>query len=98
MRSSAKSAAKTVMKTVIKTGAKTAIAIGFVGALAIGATAPAAAFYISGPGFHVWIGHHHARYYDYYRGPVGGGGWNTWNGCPPNYTIQDGVCKPYRGY
>ena len=24
-------------------------------------------------------------------------GWNTWNGCPPNYTIQDGVCKPYRG-
>ncbi|HEY6023811.1 MAG TPA: hypothetical protein VIV34_06495 [Pseudolabrys sp.] len=33
----------------------------------------------------------------YYRG-YGGGGWNTWNGCPPNYTIQDGVCKPYRGY
>ena len=27
-----------------------------------------------------------------------GGGWNTWNGCPPRYTIQDGVCKPYRGY
>jgi len=18
--------------------------------------------------------------------------------CPPNYTVQDGVCKPYRGY
>jgi len=23
--------------------------------------------------------------------------WNTWNGCPPNYTVQDGVCKPYTG-
>jgi hypothetical protein len=26
---------------------------------------------------------------------LGGG---TFNGCPPRYTIQDGVCKPYRGY
>ena len=24
--------------------------------------------------------------------------WNTWNGCPPGFTVQDGVCKPYRGY
>jgi hypothetical protein len=23
--------------------------------------------------------------------------YNTWNGCPPRYTIQDGVCKPYTG-
>jgi hypothetical protein len=28
----------------------------------------------------------------YYRGYRG------WNGCPRNYTVQDGVCKPYRGY
>jgi hypothetical protein len=21
----------------------------------------------------------------------------TWNGCPPNWTIQGGVCKPYQG-
>jgi hypothetical protein len=21
----------------------------------------------------------------------------TWNGCPPGYTIQGGVCQPYRG-
>lgn len=21
----------------------------------------------------------------------------TWNGCPPNYTVQDGLCKPYTG-
>jgi hypothetical protein len=32
--------------------------------------------------------------YGYY----GGRRWNTWNGCPPYWTIQDGVCKPYRGY
>jgi len=28
----------------------------------------------------------------------GGGRYRTWNGCPPNWTVQDGVCKPYRGY
>jgi hypothetical protein len=22
----------------------------------------------------------------------------AFNGCPRNYTVQDGVCKPYRGY
>jgi hypothetical protein len=21
----------------------------------------------------------------------------TWNNCPSNYTVQDGLCKPYRG-
>jgi hypothetical protein len=25
-------------------------------------------------------------------------GYRTFNGCPPRYTIQDGECKPYRGY
>ncbi len=20
------------------------------------------------------------------------------NGCPPHYTVQNGLCKPYRGY
>jgi hypothetical protein len=24
--------------------------------------------------------------------------WRTSNGCPPHYTVQDGLCKPYRGY
>ena len=36
------------------------------------------------------------RYGYGYYGAIGGG-WRTWNGCPPNYTIQDGVCKPYLG-
>ncbi len=38
-----------------------------------------------------------AQYYRYYGG-YGGyyGGWRTWNGCPPGWTIQGGVCKPYR--
>jgi hypothetical protein len=35
-----------------------------------------------------WYHGHHHRYYNY------GGG--TWNGCPPDWTIQGGVCKPYR--
>jgi hypothetical protein len=24
--------------------------------------------------------------------------YRQWNGCPRHYTVQDGVCKPYRGY
>ena len=77
----------------MRTLAKTALALAFVAALTVGSAVPAGAFYIDGPGFHVWVGHHHPRYYDYY----GGGGSDTWNGCPPNWTIQGGVCKPYRG-
>jgi len=23
--------------------------------------------------------------------------YNTWNGCPPRYTVQDGQCKPFTG-
>jgi hypothetical protein len=90
--------------------AKSALVLGFAGAMTIGVMAiggmtPAAAqININVPGLHVHIGRHH-RYYGpppapYYGGGYGygGGGWNTWNGCPPNFTIQDGVCKPYRGY
>ncbi len=87
---------------------KTALALGFAGAAFAGVlaatTAPAHAdgFYFNVPGIHIGIGgpyhrHYGPRYYDYYPGPAGGG-WDTFNGCPPNYTVQDGVCKPYRGY
>jgi hypothetical protein len=40
-------------------------------------------------------------YYEGYgRGYQGGyqGGYRTWNGCPPNFTVQDGACRPYRGF
>lgn len=26
------------------------------------------------------------------------GRYRTWNGCQPGWTVQDGLCKPYRGY
>ena len=42
----------------------------------------------------------------YYRGysePIGRGYYRpgrfrTWNGCQQGWTVQDGLCKPYRGY
>jgi hypothetical protein len=24
-------------------------------------------------------------------------GFRTWNNCPPGFTVQDGLCKPYTG-
>jgi penicillin-binding protein 1A len=39
---------------------------------------------------------------DYYRygerGYYPPGRYRTWNGCQPGWTVQDGLCKPYRGY
>jgi hypothetical protein len=79
----------------MRTLAKTAVALGFIGATAIGTTATVQAqgFYFDAPGVHVGVGGspYHHRYYNYY-----GGGYGTWNGCPPDWTIQGGVCKPYR--
>ena len=68
----------------MRTLGKIAAALGVVGAIGISGVLPASADW--------YYGHHH-RYYNYYRG--GGGG--TWNGCPPDWTIQGGVCKPYQG-
>jgi hypothetical protein len=40
----------------------------------------------------------------YYRSLEGGprfdrpGRFKTWNGCQAGWTVQDGRCKPYRGY
>jgi hypothetical protein len=71
----------------MRTLARTAVALGFVGAMAIGTTVPVMAqgVYINGAGVHINLGHHR-HYYDEYSG----GGWNTWNGCPGN-------CAPYKG-
>ena len=32
------------------------------------------------------------------RGFYHPGRFRTWNGCQPGWTVQDGLCKPYRGY
>jgi len=79
----------------MRTLAKIAIALGFVGAMAIGSAAP-----VTAHGFHIWVGHHHhhywgPRYYDYYPGRTYSGGY-SWNGCPQGYTVQGGACRPYR--
>ena len=46
-----------------------------------------------------------SQYYDYgygYEQPAyyyyPPGRYRTWNGCQRGYTVQDGLCKPYRGY
>jgi len=77
----------------MRTLARTAVALGFVGAMPIGTTVPVMAqgVYINGNCVHIHLGRHH--YYDRYNGD----GWNTWNGCPPGYTIQGGNCAPYKG-
>jgi len=32
------------------------------------------------------------------RGYYRPGRYRTWNGCQWGWTVQDGLCKPYRGY
>jgi hypothetical protein len=77
----------------MRTLAIATVALSFIGAAAIGTTVPvhAQGFYFDAPGVHVGVGgpYYHRHYYNYY-----GGG--TWNGCPPDWTVQGGVCKPYR--
>lgn len=89
---------------------KAMIAVGFVGVMAGSASVPAGAqqIYFSGPGVGVEVTtrpYYRYRGYDAYgysgyerRSYYGRRHYSTWNGCPPNYTIQDGRCKPYRGY
>ncbi len=69
-----------------------------VAVIAAGSGASAQIYY-SGPGYGGHIEQRHERHYDerryrrdnrhYYR---------SGRACPRNYTVQDGVCKPYRGY
>ncbi len=93
----------------MRTITKAALALGFIGAMAASAFAPAKAqgVYYSGPGVEVQVGdpnwryRHHRRYYRDYDGPYAyapAPRYRTWNGCPRGYTVQDGICKPYRGY
>jgi hypothetical protein len=36
--------------------------------------------------------------YRYYGGYYPPGRYRTWNGCQRGWTVQDGLCKPYRGF
>ena len=78
----------------MRTLAKATLGLSFIGAMAIGPTVPVQAqgFYLDAPGVHIGVGdpYYHRRSYNY------SGGWRTWNGCPPDWTIQGGVCRPYR--
>jgi hypothetical protein len=76
----------------MRTLGKIAATLSVVGATAAGSVMPASAVdvYVGGNG--VYVGQHRHHYYDY-----GGGGWNTWNGCRPGWTIQGGNCAPYKG-
>ena len=77
----------------MRTLAKIAATLGVVGAMAAGSVMPASAagVYIGPHG--VYIGHRHHHYYNSYAG----GGWNTYNGCRPGWTVQGGNCAPYKG-
>ena len=79
----------------MRTLLKAAVALSFIGAMAIGTTSTiqAQGVYFDAPGVHVGVGdrYHLRRYYD--RDYRGGGSWNS---CRPGWTIQGGVCKPYR--
>jgi len=63
------------------------LAVGCVGAIALGTAAPANAQYpYPPPG------------YGYGYPPPGYGyGYRTGNGCPPGWTVQGGNCAPYQG-
>ena len=70
----------------MRTLGKIVAALGVIGAIGVTSVMPASAD---------WYGHRH-RYYNYYGGGGYHGGWRTGNGCPPDWTIQGGVCKPYQ--
>lgn len=69
-------------------------------------TAFAQTYYDDGGGYYVdpspYYGpRYRDRYFyddDRYERRVYRDRYRQWNGCPPHYTVQDGVCKPYRGY
>jgi hypothetical protein len=56
--------------------------------------------YYSGPGYGVHLEPRYDRDYDdrRYRRDRHHQDRYSFNGCPRHYTVQDGVCKPYRGY
>jgi hypothetical protein len=81
----------------MRTIAKAILALAMLGAMAVGPTATVEAQYYypyppqPPPPYYYGYGPRPAYYPPSPR-------WMTWNGCPAHYTVQSGLCKPYRGY
>jgi hypothetical protein len=83
----------------MRTLAKTAVALGFIGATVIGTTAA-----VQAQGFYFGFGYPHSYYRDYddyrYGAPHYYGYGPRYYGyrspCRPGWSVQGGVCKPYR--
>ena len=62
--------------------------------------ASAQIYYYSGPGYGRHVEPRYEPGYQYYRPGYGERRYYRRQArvCPRNYTVQDGVCKPYRGY
>jgi hypothetical protein len=100
------------MRILTNIGLALCLGVGVAGVGCAG-TASAQGFYFDAPGVHIHAGKRHHHHYRYYRGYRPGYeaygadlghpyGYNYNYGDPrcgiPNYTIQGGECKPYRGY
>jgi hypothetical protein len=69
------------------------LAAGCVGAIALGTLVPANAQYYPPQGYGYGDGRGDDYGYRYgYRHHR-----QTWNGCPPGWTVQGGNCAPYKG-
>ena len=85
--------------------AKSALGLGFAGMVATASIAPAyAQINIDVPGLHVHVGRHRHHYPPpppgYYAPGYAPGYYRGYNPnlCGEGWSLQDGVCKPYRGY
>jgi len=99
-------------ETIMRNVTKVLMAFGLVAGAALftmsGAdTANARGLTIDAPGIHAHIGSRHHHRYRNYRGYQGYGSYGSYGSygyaprrslCGPYRTLQDGVCKPYRGY
>jgi hypothetical protein len=74
----------------MRTLGKIAATFGVFGAMAAGSAMPASAIDVHIGPHGVYIGHRHHDYYNYYGG-------DDYNPCRPGWTVQGGVCKPFRG-
>ncbi len=77
----------------MRTLAKTAVALGFIGTAVFGTTAA-----VQAQGVYFGFGHPHPYYRDYddYHYGHGPRYYGYRSPCRPGWTVQGGVCRPYR--